>query len=292
MNPPKSFLPEDEMNKYKLGVSQLNSKKEQVTQMFSTFVTNLAEKGETGIIKKLGDTLGVSVDTSNPDKLIDEFNSKLRNPEEQLKLLEMVQGIDVVAEPALKAAIDDTIKIFEDTSEKLGKQAIKVGVDVSETLPVVGEVIAGTKALLDVSRAGIAAADAVAEETNTAVKTVEEIKKNIQEKGEQLSALPSKIQPNISIPTTNFRPNIQMPTNLSMPTTTNIRQNIQIPTSKDVVSQIGGKKYKTLKKMQINAMKRISEAFQDFNGTRKKQKGKRTKTRIPKLNVKTRKYRK
>ena len=65
------------------------SKEEQITQLFFTFVTNLVKKGGSAMIHLLGDFLGVSVDNQDPDQLIDEFNARLRDPEMQLKLLQM-----------------------------------------------------------------------------------------------------------------------------------------------------------------------------------------------------------
>jgi hypothetical protein len=213
------------------------------------------------MIHLLGDFFGVSVENQDPDQLIDEFNARLRDPEMQLKLLQMVQRLIQVVSPALKKVIDEAVKIFGDMLAKMGQQAIKVGVDVAETAPIGGEIIAGVKAVFDIARAFIAGTSAVANVASVGFNAVSEIKEGLD-----------KPYPQIHEP--EFNPEF------------NLEHQQQQQQHQPQYMQLGGKKqYQKLKKMQENTLNRISNAVQEFNGTRKAHKKRGSKMRIPKMNT-------
>ena len=174
----------------------------------------------------------------------------------------MVQGLIQVVSPALKKVIDEAVKIFGDMLAKMGQQAIKVGVDVAETAPVVGEVIAGVKAVFDIARAFIAGTSAMANTATVGLNAVSEIKEGLD-----------KPFPQIHEPEFNPEFNLE-------------QQQQQQQQQQPQYMQLGGKKqYQKLKKMQENTLNRISNAVQEFNGTRKAHKKRGSKMRIPKMNT-------
>ena len=240
---------------FKQEPDELEDKQEQLTQMFFTLVTNLVKKGGSAMIHLLGDFFQVSVDNTDPDALIDEFNAKLRDPEMQLKLLQFVQGIDYAVSPALQEAIDEAVHIFGDTMTKMAQQLIKVGTDVVETAPVVGEVVAGVKAIFDVARAAIAGVSATANTVTLGFNTVDKIKHNLDNISEM--KYPEIKYPAMSYPHLMQQPQQQYPQQ---------QQQQQ--------QQIGGKRlvneYKKMKKCQTSTIKRIAKAYDDYHGTRKK----------------------
>ena len=238
------------------------SKEEQITHLFLTFVTNLIKKGGSAMIHLLGDFFGVNVENKEPDQLIDEFNARLRDPEMQLKLLQMIQGLVQVVSPALKEAINEAIQIFGDMLAKMGQQAIKVGVDVAETAPIVGEVIAGVKAVFDIARAFIAGTSAMANTATVGFNTASKIKEGLD-------------KPFPQIPEPKFNPEF----NLEQ------QQPEQQQQQPQYLQQGGKKQYQKLKKIQENTLNRISNAVQEFNGTRKANKKRGSKMRMPKMNA-------
>ena len=225
-------------------------KQEQLTQIFFTLVTNLVKKGGSAMIHLLGDFFQVSVDNTDPDELIDEFNAKIRDPEMQLKMLQFVQGINYAVSPALQEAINDAVRIFGDMLSKMAQQMVKVGTDVVETAPVVGEVVAGVKAIFDIARAVIAGVSATANTVTLGFNTANKIKHRLDNISEM--DYPHPLQ-QISHMQSGYEQGQQ--------------QQLQ-------PQYIGGKRltneYKKMKKYQTNTIKRIAKAYEEYNGTRKK----------------------
>lgn len=244
------FLSDKEMQMYSVGQqqhSQINS--EQLKQMFYTLTSNLVKKGGSKMIYLLGDFFGVSVENEDPETIIDQFNAKLQNPQMQLKLLIMVQSIIEVVNPALRVAIQEAVQIFGQMIQQMSQQAIKVGIDVSETTPIVGELIAGVKAIFDVARAAIAGVQATANLSTVGFNAANQINQGFKDKAQQFN---EKMQ------------------NL----------NSAEPFSPSNRPIYGGKKINNLKKLQHNSMTRVSNALKEFYGTRRK----RRSTRIQKNN--------
>lgn len=246
------FLSNKEMQMYSVGQQQhpqINT--EQLKQMFYTLTSNLVKKGGSKMIYLLGDFFGVSVENEDPETIIDQFNAKLKNPQMQLKLLIMVQSIIEVVNPALRVAIKEAVQIFGVMLQQMSQQAIKVGIDVSETTPIVGELIAGVKAIFDVARAAIAGVQATANLSTVGFNAANQINQGFKDKAQQFN---EKMQSLNSVEPSN-RP-------------------INPPI-------YGGKKFNNLKKLQSNSMNRISNALKEFYGTRRKKRG----TRIQKNNL-------
>lgn len=232
--------------------SSLMESKDKLDGMFYIFISNLVEKGSSTLIHLLGWGLDVNVDTEDPDALIDRFKEKLSDPKMQEKLLQLIQGLIVTTEPALKAASAEIIALMGDTIERMEQQGIKVGWDIAGTIPVAGELIEGVKAMLDVFKAGVIGVEAAAKTSTLASETLKDVEEKIEEKA---PLEPSSKNPGLR------------------------------------GGKIVEKQYNSLKKIQLNTINRVSNAFKDFYGTRKRRKG--TKTRIPKMNnakTKTRRY--
>lgn len=223
--------------------SALMSSNDKLGGMFYIFISNLIEKGSSTLIHLLGWGLNVNVDTKDPDVLIDRLKEKLGDPKMQEKLLQLIQGLIVTTEPALKAASAEITQLIGDTIEKMSQQGIKVGWDIAGTIPVAGELIEGVKAMLDVFKAGVVGVEAAAKTSTLASETLKEVEEKIEEK--------APLEPSL--------------------------KNSGLRGGKNVEKQ-----YKSLKKIQLNTINRVSNAFQDFYGTRKRRRG--TKTRVPKIN--------
>lgn len=219
----------------------LMESKDKLGGMFYIFISNLIEKGSSTLIHLLGWGLDVNVDTEDPGALIDRFKDKLSDPKMQEKLLQLIQGLIVTTEPALKAASAEIIALMGDTIERMSQQGIKIGWDIAGTIPVAGELIEGVKAMLDVFKAGVVGVEAAAKTSTLASETLKDVEEKIEEKA---------------------------PMSL---------KNSGLRGGKNVEKQ-----YKSLKKIQLNTMNRVSNAFQEFYGTRKRRRG--TKTRVPKIN--------
>jgi len=230
----------------------LMGSKDKLSGMFYIFISNLIEKGSSTLIHLLGWGLNVNVDTEDPDILIDRFKEKLSDPKTQEKLLQLIQGLIVTTEPALKEASAEITQLLGDTIEKMSQQGIKVGWDIAGTIPVAGELIEGVKAMLDVFKAGVVGVEAAAKTSTLASETLKDVEEKIEEK--------APLEPSF--------------------------KNSVLRGGKNAEKQ-----YKCLKKIQLNTINRVSNAFQDFYGTRKRRKG--TKTRIPRMNnnkTRTRRY--
>jgi len=248
---------EEEANQQKM-LSQIESQLDQnqmqnqdplgeITNMFFTLLKNLLQKGGRTMLELIGGFLGVSVDTDDPDQLMDEFNKKLSDPETQLKFLIFIKGLILVVTPPLQLAISESVTIFSEMFEKFANNAVQIGLNLIGTVPGIGEVLEAIRAFLNGVRMVIAGANAAVRVGEVGFQTINDVTSNIQ--------------------------------NLDKATMTllDASETAKIQEQNQKALQQGGlrtsrKHFQKLKRLQMNTVNRITHALKKFRGrsTRKK----------------------
>lgn len=248
-----SLLSDGEMKLFSVG-GTASSGSDELSSTFLMLVTNLVRKGGSAMIHLLGKFFGVSVDNVDPDQIIDEFNAKLQNPETQQKFLFMIQQLIDTTSPAIREAIQQSVEIFQEALEKFFRAGILAGESAVGSIPVIGEMEEAVLTMLNLGRAIMAGVNAATNTATVGINAAHNIKQGFDQNMQKIQEMQ-----NVS----------QQPFNTGRPYT----------------GQKGGKKIQGLKKLQTNSLNRISNAVQEFQGTRKRRKLRGTKVRIPKLNT-------
>ena len=219
----------------------------ELSNMFLTLVTNLVRKGGSTMIHLLGDFFGVSVDNVDPNQIIDAFNEKLQNdPELQIKFLIMIRGLIEVVSPALKEAIQQASQIFGTALQTFIDKGMQAAVNSVGAIPILGEAVEALRTMLNIVSMILGGANGVAQTARLGINTAKNVRSDLQENVQEMQDIARPPYPAYG----------------------------------------GGaeKKLKNMKKLQTNSLNRISNAVQEFQGT-KRRKHRGTKVRIPKLNT-------
>lgn len=131
------------------------------------------------LTEAIGDTTKIASDfLGTIDKALDdpELKKQIKNTTKRVADYAAI-GLEAAA-PALDQAGEKMVNIAEKVTDKIGTSAVKAGLDIAGTIPGVGEVIEGIRVIDDLSKAGLAAADAAAEVIGTGSDFISNTKEN------------------------------------------------------------------------------------------------------------------
>jgi uncharacterized protein (DUF697 family) len=246
----QELLPVEEQNFYSIsGGSTEQTGSNELSNIFLTFVTNLIRKGGSTMIHLLGDFFGVSVDNVDPNQIIDEFNEKLQDPETREKFLIMMSRLIEVVSPPLKEAIQQASQIFGTALQTFLDKGMQATVNSVGAIPILGEAVEALRTMLNIVSMILGGANGVVQTARLGINTAKTVRSGLQENAQEMQDM------------------------------SNIAR-----TTYPAYSGGAEKKIKKIKKLQTNSLNRISNAVQEFQGT-KKRKHRGTKVRIPKLNT-------
>ena len=242
----QQLLSPEDQNFYSVGGGLEQPGSNELSNMFLTLVTNLVRKGGSTMIHLLGDFFGVSVDNVDPNQIIDEFNKKLQDPETQQRFLIMMSRLIEVVSPPLKEAIQQASQIFGTALQTFLDKGMQAAVNSVGAIPILGEAVEALRTMLNIVSMILGGANGVAQTARLGINTAKTVRSGLQENAQEMQDLSNSATPPMD----------------------------------------GGaeKKLKNMKKMQTNSLNRISNAVQEFQGT-KRRKYRGTKVRIPKLNT-------
>lgn len=241
----QQFLSPEDEKMYSIGQPGSN----ELSNMFLTLVTNLVRKGGSTMIHLLGDFFGVSVDNVDPNQIIDEFNEKLQDPETQQRFLIMMSRLIEVVSPPLKEAIEQASQIFGTALQTFIDKGMQATVNSVGAIPILGEAVEALRTMLNIVSMILGGAKGVAQTARLGINTAKTVRSGLQENAQEMQDMSDR--------------------------------------ARNPYPTYGGgaeKKLKNMKKLQTNSLNRISNAVQEFQGT-KRRKHHGTKVRIPKINT-------